>query len=90
MDLRTYLDTLPKGGRTQFAARVGLSPIYLSQLAARQDGREPSPECCVRIEQMTDGLVRRWELRQSDWHRIWPELIGTDGSPQLHAPAETD
>ena len=90
MDLRTYLDTLPKGGRTKFAARVGLSPIYLSQLAARQDGREPGPECCVRIEQMTDGLVRRWELRQSDWHRIWPELKDAEDAPKLPASADTD
>lgn len=90
MDLRTYLDTLPKGGRTQFAASVGLSPIYLSQLAARQDGREPSPECCVRIEQATEGVVRRWELRLSDWHLIWPELIGAEGAPKVHASAETD
>ena len=90
MDLRTYLDTLPKGGRTQFAARVGLSPIYLSQLAARQDGREPSPECCVRIEQATEGAVRRWELRRSDWHLIWPELIGTEDAPKLPATTETD
>lgn len=43
-------------------------------------------EHCVTIERATCGRVRRWELRPHDWHRIWPELVGTFGAPQ--APAE--
>jgi DNA-binding transcriptional regulator YdaS (Cro superfamily) len=34
--------------------------------------------------------IKRWELRPSDWHLIWPELVGTDGAPPVpaaqHAP----
>lgn len=71
--LRGYLDALPRGEMGKFAAELAISPVYLSQLASRQDGREPSPELCVRIEQATDGEVPRQLLRQ-DWPRIWPEL----------------
>lgn len=69
-----------------FAKRLGIKPIYLSQLAAKQDGREPSPALCVDIERESDEMVRRWELRPEDWYRIWPELIGTEGAPEI--PAE--
>lgn len=86
--LRTYLDTLPRGGIAAFAARVRISAIYLSQLAAGQRGREPSPELCVLIERESAGQVRRWDTRPTDWHRIWPELIGLDQAPQIAAADE--
>ena len=53
---------------------MGISNVYLLQLAARQDGRKPSPELCVQIEQATDGKVTRRDLRPDDWAAIWPEL----------------
>lgn len=74
MNLRSYLDGLPRGGAANFAARIGVSNVYLSQLAAKQDGRQPSPELCVKIERATDGRVTRRELRD-DWEAIWPELV---------------
>lgn len=88
MNLRTFLDKLERGGISEFAAKVKVSPIYLSQLAAVQDGRVPSPELCVAIEQATDGVVMRWSLRPNDWYRIWPELIGIEGSPEVPAIEE--
>ena len=83
MNLRTYLDGLPRGGITDFAATLGISPVYLSQLAAGQGGREPSPELCVRIEVATSATVARWDLRPADWHLIWPELIDAEGAPPV-------
>jgi DNA-binding transcriptional regulator YdaS (Cro superfamily) len=83
MKLRAFLDTMPRGGIAGFALRLGISPIYLSQLAAEQDGRVPSPELCVAIEKSSQGQVMRWDMRPSDWHRIWPELIGTSGAPNV-------
>lgn len=85
MNLRTYLDGLPRGGLGVFATQAGMSPIYLSQLAARQDGRVPSAELAVVLERETSGAVRRWDLRPDDWHRIWPELIGQPGAPDVPA-----
>lgn len=77
MDLKTYTNTLPRGGITDLAERIGIAPVYLSQLSARQDGREPSAELCVRIEVATAGAVTRRDLR-ADWRDIWPELIAPE------------
>jgi DNA-binding transcriptional regulator YdaS (Cro superfamily) len=88
VDLRKYLDELPRGGRAEVSARLGISAVYLSQLAARQNNREPSPELCVCIERATSGAVVRWDLRPDDWHLIWPELIGQPGAPDVAATAE--
>jgi DNA-binding transcriptional regulator YdaS (Cro superfamily) len=40
-------------------------------------------EHCPAIEKATNGAVCRWHLRQDDWHRIWPELIGIEGAPPV-------
>lgn len=88
MDLKAFTNSLPKGGVGEFATRIGVSSVYLSQLSARQDGRVPSPELAVQIERATAQAVRRWDLRPDDWHRIWPELIGADGAPAVPEQAE--
>lgn len=73
MNLRAYLDTLPAGGAQDLAERLEISHVYLLQLAAGQGGRQPKPELCVRIEQVTKGDVSRLDLRD-DADRIWPEI----------------
>ena len=88
MNLRAFLDSLPRGGSAEFARKADCSTVYLSQLAARQNGREPSPELCVVIERESSYQVRRWDLRPNDWHLIWPELIHTKGAPAV--PPEFD
>lgn len=90
MDLRAYTETLPHGGVAAFADKLGIKRTYLSQLSARQNGREPSPELCVAIERASDMQVRRWDLKPVDWHLIWPELIGTDGAPAVPESATAD
>lgn len=74
MNLRTYLDTLPRGGITEFSEKVGIKPVYLSQLAAKQDGRVPSPELCVVLWNSSGKKITREELRPDDYHLIWPDL----------------
>lgn len=83
MELRPYLDTLPRGGIADIARKLGISTIYLHQLAAGQAGRLPSPELCVRMERLMPDVSRR-DLRPHDWHLIWPELI----TKQFPAPAQ--
>lgn len=73
MTLRPYLDSLPRGGVSDFAGKLGISTVYLFQLAAKQDGRQPSPDLCVRIENESGGDVSRLDLRD-DADQIWPEL----------------
>lgn len=86
-DLAAFVAELPRGRVSEFAGRLKISRVYLSQLAGRQDGREPSPALCVAIERESGGLVRRWRLRPNDWHLIWPELIGTAGAPPIQQEA---
>lgn len=74
MNLRAYLDSLPRGGVSEFAGRIGVTPVYLSQIAAGQDGRVPSPGLCVVIERESHGRTGRRDLRPDDWMLIWPEL----------------
>lgn len=88
MDLRSYTNGLPNGGIVRLAKSLSVTPVYLSQLSARQNGREPSPELCVSIERATKDCVMRWDLRPDDWHRIWPELINADGAPPVQASTE--
>lgn len=73
MDLRTYLDQLPAGGVSAFAKKIGVSRVYLSQLAARYNDRQPSPPLCLTIERESGGAVTRIDLRD-DWLSIWPDL----------------
>jgi DNA-binding transcriptional regulator YdaS (Cro superfamily) len=84
MNLRQFLDGLPRGGISEFATQSGVTPVYLSQLAARQDGREPSPGLCVTIERATAGKVTRQDLRPDDYWLIWPDL---PAPKQEEAPA---
>lgn len=83
MDLKTYTADLPHGGVAELAKEVGITPVYLSQLSARQAGREPSPELCVKLETATGRAVMRWDTRPDDWHRIWPELVGDQKAPPI-------
>ncbi len=32
----------------------------------------------------------RWDVRRSDWHRIWPELVDADGAPRISDTESTD
>ena len=87
MNLRTYLDSLPRGQTTAFAGRCGISPVYLSQIAAGQDRREASPSLAVVIERESDSAVMRWDSRPTDWHLIWPELRERKDAPAIKAEA---
>jgi DNA-binding transcriptional regulator YdaS (Cro superfamily) len=74
MDLRTYTDGLPHGGMADFARRCDISPIYLSQLAARQDNRVPSVKLCNVMVRESAGVLTREELRPDDYWEHWPDL----------------
>jgi DNA-binding transcriptional regulator YdaS (Cro superfamily) len=80
MHLREYITTNP-GAATRLATALRVSPSYLSQMCR---GHRPIPvETCVLLEVLTERQVRRWNLKPENWHRIWPELIGTPGAPDV-------
>lgn len=74
------------GGVTELARRIGVVQGAVSNW--RKRGADVPPEHCAPIEAATDGAVKRWQLRPKDWHRIWPELVGAEGAPQVPAEAE--
>lgn len=70
MDLKTYI-TGERGRAKALAAKIGISPSFLSQIAA---GTAPAnPGRCVAIEVATNGQVSRKDLRPNDWRDIWPD-----------------
>lgn len=73
MTLRDYLDSLERGASARFAAELGVSPSFLSQMAA--GSASISPKRCVLIESLSGGKVcRKEDLHPLDWIEIWPEL----------------
>src|SRR4051794_11851246 len=81
MNLKEYIAGSKRGTAKKLAESLGISQSYLSQMAS---GQSPiSQERCVVIEQVTGGMVPRWELKPGNWHKLWPELVGTAGSPPI-------
>jgi DNA-binding transcriptional regulator YdaS (Cro superfamily) len=82
MTLSDYLKE-ERGRMSRVAIRAQLAPAFLSQIA---NGVRGAPaDRAADIERACDGAVMRWDLRPDDWHRIWPELVGTDGAPAVPA-----
>lgn len=69
------------------ASDLGISRVYLAQLAERRRGVLPSTDLSVRIEAHTGGAVMRWDLRPFDWWLQWPELMGHHGAPTARGDA---
>ena len=72
------------GGVTAVAELLGIAPPSVSGWI--QGGKDGIPggrliELGAEIEARLG--VKRWKLRPHDWHRIWPELVGTKGAPQV-------
>lgn len=64
------------GSIVKLATALGVS----DNAPAMWKKRESVPaDHCAAIELKTG--VKRWHLRPHDWHRIWPELVGSDGAP---------
>lgn len=69
--LREYLDSLPKGGRKEFADRLGIAPSYLSQLTSGI--RSCGIELAAAIERESGGKCTVQELAPKvDWDLVRP------------------
>ena len=79
--LQTAVDHV--GGQAALALAIGLKQQNVWNWLARKT--DVPPAHCTAIEQATDHTVMRWDLRPDDWHRIWPELIGQVGAPEVAA-----
>lgn len=86
MKLKDYLRSPGAMSVAELRAAAGIkSDAQVRQWQHGYADRLPSPANCVAIERATSGAVRRWDLRPTDWHQIWPELIGVDGAPAVSA-----
>lgn len=79
MNLKSFLQNLSGDERDGFARQCGTTRGHLQNVMYGQ--KACAPELATQIEIHADKAVRRWDLRPDDWHRIWPELIGTEGAP---------
>lgn len=72
MQLRTYLNSAPRGTAAAIAKAVDVSPVMVTQWA---NGVKLVPtERCLAIERATAGAVTRADLRPADYWLIWPDL----------------
>ncbi len=86
MDLKTFLSSMGPEAREEFAGRCETTRGHLQNVMY---GYKPcATDLAVAIERESGYQVRRWDLRPTDWHRHWPELIGAEGAPAIPAPAE--
>jgi hypothetical protein len=71
------------GGPTLVARSLGGS---VQAWCFYRDGKRAFPhKHAAPLEKAGGYKVRRWEMFPHDWHRIWPELIGTPGAPTVPA-----
>lgn len=79
-ELKTYLRGLGEdAAREDFAAACGTSLGHLKNAAF--GNRKLNAAVCAQAEIASGGALKRWHLCPLDWHRIWPELIATEGAP---------
>lgn len=84
MTLDDYLNDEGALSVASLAQAIGCAPAQIRQWkATAKADRLPGPAYCSAIERATERRVRRWDLRPEDWHRIWPELVGSQGAPAV-------
>lgn len=66
------------GTKANLAKKLNVSAQAVAFWAS--GARVPEPALCSDIERLFG--VRRWRIRPTDWHRIWPELVGIPGAPE--------
>jgi hypothetical protein len=82
--LLAYLKGLPDDeSRAAFALRCGTSYGHLRNIGYDKTGFKCSPVLAALVEEESGGVVRRWDLRPHDWHRIWRELRKAKGAPEI-------
>lgn len=65
MTLTEYLSKLGRGGKDEFAKKIGVSKSFLRQMETGTS-KVPPPRA-LAIEKHTNGLVTKTELRPDLW-----------------------
>lgn len=72
------------GSQVALARDLGVQPPTVAQWALPNSAPKFRPlpvRFCRRVAELAGSHVSG--LRPDDWHRIWPELIGTEGAPEI-------
>jgi DNA-binding transcriptional regulator YdaS (Cro superfamily) len=80
--MNAVVDAIRKHGITKLAREIGVPTQTLWNWLNRPPIRFPA-ESCAAMERALGRNLRRWHLRPTDWHQIWPELIGTVDAPPV-------
>ena len=78
--LKRYMASLSPRQKRDFAESCGTTINYLRKVMST--GSVIGPEICVQIEIQSGGAVSRQSLNPENWQRIWPELKGTESTPE--------
>lgn len=66
------------------AVARGLGGISVQAVCFYRDGKRQMPaDLMAELERLCGQRLRRWHFRPRDWHRVWPELVGADGAPEM-------
>lgn len=71
--------------RRRLAVAHSINEQYLYQCLTGR--RDMNPGQARKLEEVTGGELRRWALCQKTWSQIWPELIGSEGAPEIKVAA---
>ncbi|PIT22387.1 hypothetical protein BGI36_03455 [Snodgrassella communis] len=72
MDLKTYLESKPRGEAKRLADAIKDHP---SNISLWKSGKKPVPPYkCSLMQLVTNGAVTRKDLRPFDYQKHWPEL----------------
>ncbi|MDH0291419.1 helix-turn-helix domain-containing protein [Pseudomonas sp. GD04087] len=86
MDLPTYVQGLPRGGKKRLAIFLGVAPSYLSRLISGD--RSITAERAIKVEQATGGAVTRFELRPDiNWVGLPAGSVAPDLEQIVAAPS---
>ena len=72
----------PLARRQEISSALGIDEQYAYQIS--RGIKTASPALARDWNELEPGDAL-WDLRPNDWHRIWPELIGADGAPEVAA-----
>lgn len=65
MDIKEYLSNRPKGFKSEFAKKIGISKSFLWQIAT---GYTKAPiYLAKRIEELTNGDIKKSDIRPDIW-----------------------
>ena len=68
MTLTDYFKDEPRGAKSEMAEYLKISPTWLSLLMNGE--KKASPALCLKIEEATQGLVKRIDLRPDIFGKI--------------------